>query len=295
MGTIIYRQRKKRSSELLVAVAAFLLVVALAAGAWFAFLRPDNTNVADTQQNAQSEDEQQTEPEKPQLVALQPVVDEWLAKQPTNLGFGIVVYDPANQQIIASHDPDRKFFAASLYKLFVAYLALVDFQNGAQDPDEMLWGGFTRKECVDKMVRESHSPCGEAMMADMGQESLRQRVANMGIANTIFAGINTTARDSAIILQYIVEGRDLNAENTAFLRDAMRHHPERYRGALVVGAPEATWDTKVGWNETYQYHDVGIATLPNGREYVVAVLTQNNGSPTPIADFAKTIYVALAE
>lgn len=238
-----------------------------------------------------SSDKAKDAPEKPKLVDLQPTVDAWVAKQTAE--FGIVVYDSANKQVIAAHNPDEKFFAASLYKIFVAYLSLVDFQTGAQDPDEILTQGFTRKECVDKMIRESHSPCGEAMMADMGQQALRERVSEMGIKNTIFAGITTTAQDSALILQYIVENRDLNAENTAFLKDAMRIQDQKFRNGLAKGAPEATWETKVGWNEQYNYHDIGIMTLPNGRQYVVAILSQNNGKSSVIADFAATIYGTL--
>jgi beta-lactamase class A len=241
--------------------------------------------------NQQNTGGKKQEKSKPPLVDLQPTVDAWLAKQTAD--YGIVVYDPAHKQVIAQHQPDKKYFAASLYKLFVAYLALEDFQTGAQKPDETLTGGFTRKTCVDKMIRESHSPCGEAMMASMGQERLRQRVAAMGINNTIFAGITTTAQDSALMLQYIVEKKDLTDQNTAFLKDAMRVQEQRYRNGLAKGAPEATWETKVGWNEEYNYHDVGIMTLPNGRQYVVAILSQNNGKSTPIADFAATIYAAL--
>jgi hypothetical protein len=131
------------------------------------------------------------------------------------------------------------------------------------------------------------------MMADMGQETLRQRVDAMGIHNTIFAGITTTAQDSALILEAIVNGRDLSADSTAFLKDAMLNQPQKYRGGLAKGAPDATWYTKVGWNEQYNYHDVGIMQLPNGRQYVVAILSQNNGSPTPIANFSATVYGAL--
>jgi hypothetical protein len=117
----------------------------------------------------------------------------------------------------------------------------------------------------------------------------------MGIHDTVFAGIKTTAQDCALILQYIADGRDLNAQNTAFLKDAMRVQPQKYRNGLAKGAPDATWETKVGWNETYNYHDIGIMTLPSGRQYIVAILSQNNGSPTPIADFAKTIYAVLSD
>jgi len=285
------RRRNKKPLRFALVAAVFALVAVAAFVIRPMIFKGNKLAGSQLQQTNQTSNTEDATPAKPPLVNLQPVVDEWLSGQ--SASYSIVVYDPANEQIIASNDPDRKFFAASLYKLFVAYLALVDFQNGAQNPGEELWGGFTRKECVDKMIRESHSPCGEAMMADMGQETLRSRVSQMGIENTIFAGITTTARDSALILQYIVEGRDLNAENTAFLRDAMRVQPDKYRRGLPQGAPEATWDTKVGWNEQYNYHDVGIMTLPGGREYVVAILSQGNGSPTPIADFAATIYQAL--
>lgn len=284
------RRKQPKRRKLWPFVAAALLVVVVG---WFVFARdasaPDKQASQNSNNNSQDKADKQTA--KPPVVNLQPVVDSWLAKQSAE--YGIVVYDPANKQIIASHEPDTKFFAASLYKLYVAYLALVDFQTGAQDPNEVLTQGFTRKECVDKMIRESYSPCGEAMMASMGQETLRQRVSDMGIKNTIFAGITTTAQDSALILQYIVEGRDLNADSTAFLKDAMRIQPQKYRNGLAKGAPEATWETKVGWNETYNYHDVGIMTLKNGRQYVVAILSHNNGSSVPIADFAATIYAAL--
>lgn len=282
-----YRRPPKKSSKKWL---LWLIVVALFAGVWLYVGRDKSNKSTDTPNGSTASSEKETKQKSP-LVDLQPVVDAWLAKQSAD--FSIVVYDPANKQVIAAHDADRKYFAASLYKIFVAYLALVDFQKGAQDPSGILTGGFTRKECVDKMIRESHSPCGEAMMADMGQGTLRKRVSEMGINNTIFAGITTTAQDTALILQYILEKRDLNAENTAFLRDAMRVQDQKFRNGLAKGAPEATWETKVGWNEQYNYHDIGIMTLPNGRQYVVTILSQGNGSSVPIADFSATIYAAL--
>ncbi len=286
------RQRRKLVGKRLVLLA--VAAVLLAAGAWLVFFRGDHkpaANTSATSTTSVSKEEEKKEPAKPPLVDLQPTVDAWVAKQSAE--YGIVVYDPANQRTVASHNPDETFFAASLYKLFVAYLALVDFQKGVQSPDEVITNGFTKKQCVDKMIRESYSPCGEVMMAEMGQEALRTRVSDMGIKNTVFAGITTTAQDSALILQYIVDGRDLSADNTAFLKDAMRIQEQKFRNGLAKGAPGATWETKVGWNEQYNYHDVGIATLPNGRVYVVAILSHNNGSPKPIADFAATVYAVL--
>lgn len=282
-------QNKKRSRK--PAVIAILVIVIFLVGAFALYTKAtqkDNQSQTDPVSNTTDDTK---EPAKPALVDLQPVVDEWAAAQRAE--YSIVVYDPANKQVIATREADKPMFAASLYKLFVAYLALVDFESGAQDPSEIFIADQTKKQCVDKMIRESDSPCGESMMAEMGQQKLRERVAEMGIRNTIFAGITTTAADSALILQYIVEGRDLNAQNTAFLRDAMRVQPDKYRRGLATGAPEAIWETKVGWNEQSNYHDIGIMTLPNGREYVVAILGQGSGSPAPIADFAKTIFAKL--
>ena len=288
--------KKSRPTWLLVFGSIAAIVVVIFVG-WLVFAKDNSNHNSPTSQSQNSQGNNSSgasnEDPKPPLVNLQPVVDAWLAKQSAE--FGIVVYDPANKQVIASHNPNKQYFAASLYKIFVAYAALQDFQTGAQDPNEVLTGGFTRKQCVDKMIRESHSPCGEAMMADMGQEALKTRVAGMGIKNTVFAGIKTTAQDSALILQYILEMKDLSADNTAFLKDAMREQDQKFRNGLAKGAPEATWETKVGWNEQSNYHDIGIMTLPNGRQYVVAILSQNNGKSAVIADFATTIYKKLSE
>ena len=284
------RKSKPKRAKLVVLFAAVLV---LGAGAWFVFGRGQTTGTQkDSATTTSTKQEAKQTPAKLPLVNLQPVVDAWVAKQPA-IDYGIVVYDPANKQVIASHNADMRFFAASLYKLFVAYLALEDFQKGTQDPNEVLINGFTRKQCVDKMIRESYTPCGEAMMASMGQDTLRQRVSAMGINNTIFAGITTTAQDAALILEDILEMRDLTPDNTAFLKNAMRIQDQMFRHGLAKGAPDATWETKVGWNDTYNYHDVGIMTLKSGRQYVVAILSYNNGSSAPIANFSATIYPVL--
>lgn len=286
------RQQKTRPKWLMITGLIFVFVV-VAFVVWTVFFAESDTADQTADTPADNTTSQRPPEQKPPLVNLQPVVDAWVDKQSAE--YGIVVYDLANQQIIASNNSDEKYFAASLYKIFVAYLALIDFQNGTQDPNEELTGGFTKKVCVDKMIRESHSPCGEAMMADMGQEALRKRVSDLGIKNTTFAGITTTARDSALILQYLAEGKHLNVENTAFLKDAMRVQEQRFRNGLAKGAPSATWETKVGWNEQANYHDIGIMTLPNGRQYVVAILSEGQGKSTPIADFAATIYKELTK
>lgn len=282
------RQTRKPTRILIM----FLMAVASLTVIYLFVIRPGAS------ETDQSESSQVSEPEEVSTPAYTPIdlqstIDTWDANQPAN--YGIVIYDLQSKTIIGSVQQDQEFFAASLYKQYVAYLALLDIQNGDMNPDEILSGSYTRKECIEKMIRESHSPCGEAMMADMGQTTLNQRVAAMGIKGTFFNGIRTTAHDSALILQYLAEGRDLNTENSAFLRDAMLTQEAKYKRGLQTGAPDAKWETKVGWNEDINYHDIGIMTLPDGRAFVVAILGQGSGSSVPIADFAQTIYTALTQ
>lgn len=238
--------------------------------------------------------EQTPEAEQYQAPDLQPVVEEWVQGQAAS--YGIVVYDPQAKRIIGFNQPEKVMFAASLYKIYIAYLMYKDFQAGAQNPDEILSQGRTKRACADAMIRSSDSPCGEAAMANMGQSVLNQRAMDeIGTTGTYFNGIRTNAQDAALVLQKILEGQDLNPENTAALLDSMLTQDARFKRGLQTGAPGATWHTKVGWNEDDNYHDIGIMTMPDGRKFVVAVLSDGQGSSAPIADFAKTIYAALAQ
>ena len=257
---------------------------------WWFFVRQSQSVEPETEPTQQTETTEAT-PQVPKAIDLQPTIQAWVARQSAT--YSIVVYDPLAKTTNGSHLPDKQLFAASLYKLFVAYLALMDFQSGAQNPQEVILAGQTRKQCVDKMIRSSDSPCGETMMADMGPDRLKARLQAMDITQTDFRAITTTAQDNARILQYLIEGRHLNQENTAFLRDALLKQDQMYRDGLAKGAPGATVYSKVGWNEQYNYHDVGIMKLSDGREFVVAILGQGSGRSTPIAEFSKTIYDAL--
>jgi len=270
-----------------------LLLILVVGGLGFYLINRNNKAEAPQADLVQNSQEQATDTPAYVAPSLQPVIDKWANAQAAD--YSISIYDLQAKQIVAQNNPDEVIFAASLYKMYVAYFALLDTQNGDMDPNEVLTGGFTRKQCIDKMIRESHSPCGEAMMADIGQTTLNQRVKDLGMTGTFFNGIRTSATDSAKILQYIAEKRDLNEENTTFLIDAMTFQDAKWRRGLATGAPQATWASKVGWNEDENYHDIGIMTLPDSSKFVVAILGQGSGSSIPIADFARIIYDSLTE
>ena len=285
-----YRQPNTRPKPIKSIVVIFCIITISIVGYWLWQTRHNDTT---TTTSAPQPDESTQVAQTPEYEAidLQPTIDTWISQQ--SASYSIAIYDLQNNQLIASNDPDEAIFAASLYKIFVAYLSYIDFQDGAQDPSDILVNGYTKLECVDKMIRESDSPCGEAMMAEIGQVVLNQKVLDLGMTNTRFDGIQTSARDAALILKLINDKRHLEVKNTTLLLDSMLTQDTKYKRGLQAGAPRAVWQTKVGWNENVNYHDIGIMTLPDGRKFVVAILGQGSGSPVPIANFATTIYSAL--
>lgn len=282
--------KKSKKTKIFLLLIVILLVAGLS---YWALIVRNKPNPTENQTEESSQSASETEKIAYQQIDLQPTVDTWINKYPAE--YHISVYDLQNGELIGQNLSDEPVFAASLYKIYVAYLSLLDFQTGAQNPNDILIAGQTKQECVDKMIRSSDSPCGEAMMAEIGQTTLNKRVIDMGMTNTTFNGIQTSAHDSALILKYIDEGRDLNKENTDFLLDAMLTQNAKFKRGLQTGAPDATWQTKVGWNEDVNYHDIGIMTLSDGRKFAVAILGQGSGSPEPIANFASTIHTALTQ
>lgn len=226
---------------------------------------------------------------KPPLVDLQPTVDAWLASQSAD--YGIYVYDPDNKKVIASHQADKQYFTASIYKLYVAYLSLENIENGTFQAEEPYLNGKTRMKCINDMIQSSDSPCAEKMLAEIGQMEVTERLKAFGFSGTKFPGFTTTAQDAGLILQRLQAKQDLNQEHTNFLLEAMK--TQIYRKGMPAGMSGAVVADKVGFNETINYHDVGIVTLPASRQYIVTIFSQNNGSSKPIASLSAAIYAKL--
>ena len=258
-----------------------LIILLLLAGAAIAayFYWPDKASddaVGTNQSQSTASDQPATQLKTFPVINLQLTVAAWAAKQDGRAS--VVVYDFANKKRVASLNPDRQYFSASIYKLYVAYIGYQKIADGTYNGNEPYLSGYSRAECLDAMIRDSYSPCGEKWWNELGKQNLTEKMKAYGLKNTSLTGLYTSAGDAAIILQRLFERQDLTkAHRNAFL-DSMKDQPELYRRGLPSGFSESAVYNKVGWNLQKEWHDTAIVTLPNGRSYVVTVLSENVGS-----------------
>lgn len=291
-----YNQPPGRStrSKVIIIVAVLAVVALLAGTVWWFFLRDNTQQEPPTQEVVQlppAQEQARTEPEPDPLPNLQPVIDDFLAN---NSGtYGIFITDIDGNKL-ASTNPDQTFFTASIYKLYVAYEGYKLVDEGKYQLNDNYLNGKTRGECLDAMIRDSDSACGEKMWAELGKQYLDDRMSEYGLDGTSMINLNTTARDAAVILRKIQTGEGLSAQSHAAYLDSMESQDARYRRGLPSGFTKSTVYNKVGWNLDKEWHDTAIVVLPDGRPVIVSVFTNNAGYPA-VAKLGSAIEQKLLE
>lgn len=224
-------------------------------------------------------------------IKLQSVIDDWTTSVD---GTSSVVIADVDGNILASSNPNQVYFAASLYKLYVAYAGYQQVDAGLVDPSEIYVDGYTRAECLDLMIRESYSPCAEKLWNELGKAELTQQLETYGIMGTSMTNITTTANDSAIILARIARGEGLSEESQTAYLSSMKDQDSLYRRGLPSGFNTLTVYNKVGWNEQNEWHDGAVVELANGQKLVVVVMSENVGSAN-IARLGSAIEEAISQ
>lgn len=192
-------------------------------------------------------------------------------------GVASVVVLDENGTELASINKDRSYFAASIYKLYVAYFGYQKIDAGLADPDEQYINGHTRMECLDLMIRESDSPCAEKMWVELGKQNLTDQLVELGVVGTSMTNIRTRADNAAAMLALISQGEGLSqASQQAFLESA---EGQVYRDSLNKGfSDRVTVYNKIGFRDLIEYHDVAIIETSDGRRFILAVLTEQVGT-----------------
>jgi beta-lactamase class A len=218
-------------------------------------------------------------------VELQKIVDDWVS---TLEGNSSVVISDKDGVVLVSENPNQVYFAASIYKIYVAYAGYQQIDNGEVDPGEIYLNGNTRAECLDLMIRDSDSPCAEKLWNELGKETLTSQLETYGIENTSMSAVSTSANDSAILLSRIARGEGLSEASRAKYLDSMKDQDKLYRRGLPSGFDSLIVYNKVGWNELKEWHDVAIIELPDKRQLIVSVMSENVGF-RKIAELGKSL------
>ncbi|MDZ7744415.1 MAG: serine hydrolase [Candidatus Saccharibacteria bacterium] len=246
----------------------------------------------ESQQNSQPaaiEEVEVVEPLEP-VVDLQPTVDTWTSEQSGVAS--VVIYDLTAEEEVASHNPDKIYFGASIYKLYVAYIGYQKIADGTYSQAEPYYGDLTRGDCLDEMIRTSHSPCAEKMRLELGIDWLDKTLQDYGIQHSAMGDISTSASDVSRILRRLYERRDLTNEHADAMLASLKD--QIYQDALKAGFSESTVHNKVGFRGLVEYHDVAVVEFQSGQAYVMSVLSENIGAQN-IADLATRVETAVLD
>lgn len=286
-------QRRKRQRRLLLIAGIILGVLLVASGIAIAVAR--RAGAPASVETVNHTEKPQETPQKPEKVVesvdVQPIIDNFVAS--SSIDYGIEVYDVSAGKVIGAHQPDKQFFPASTYKLYIAFLSLQRMQTGEFTDTPNFVGERSRMGCIYYTIEVSDSPCGEALMRDVTQDAMGKELKALGQTNSPFPGFLTTAHDANVILHHIVEGKLLNKENTDYLLKAM--NTQIYNKGLTAGFDQAKVYDKIGFNLDINYHDVAIVEFPTGRKFLVSVYTQGQGSPAPQRKLAQLLQPELAK
>lgn len=217
---------------------------------------------------------------------LQLLLEEW---QRDNGGatVAVAVRSLSGPPLAANLNADKPFFAASMYKLYLAQYVLSAFERGTMDPNAPVsTTGKNTSQCVEAMIVQSDNACPQALIAQISSRTLNSFVRAEGFSGTVFLsdGTNGTAKDTAVYLERLHGGRLLGTASTELLLGYMGR--QIYRSAIPAGSAPAGVADKVGFYGSV-WHDGGIVYHARGA-YVLVAYTEN-ASAAAIKDLAQRV------
>jgi len=183
-------------------------------------------------------------------------------------GYGLAVMQNGRS---GNANGNKKFVAASTYKLFVAYAVFKQIEAG-----QMSWGdnvnGRSVEACFEVMIVRSDNPCAKALGDRIGWQNIENMMHGLGLGNTeLSPSLYTTANDLALFLYKLQNGSLVAPGDQARLLDAMKR--QIYRSGIPAGTGLTVAD-KVGFIDSY-IHDAGIVYGPRG-PYVMVIMTSGS-------------------
>jgi beta-lactamase class A len=227
--------------------------------------------------------------------------------------YGVVVRSPDDGGG-AAINPDKVFYAASLFKVAVMYEVFHQRSLGLLSFDERLlvtpyYAGFdlgtlpvevcqtlSVGEALGYMMSISDNTSAVLLQDRVGSANINRSLAALGLTTTRLLpdDLPTTAADMALLMEMIALGKAVDAEASQEMVNLLAS--EEIDNGLRAGVPEGTLVAHKTGNWSNATHDVGIVYLPAGQAgapgaaYVIAVLSEKAYETELTAKLSQVVY-----
>ena len=234
-----------------------------------------------------------------QKIDFQPVIDTFTSRAGGNKS--VLIYDLERDEMVGEYNPDESYGTASLYKLFVVYEGYRRLESGEwQASDRVASTGYSTIECLDLAIRESYSPCAEALWDKIGRDELDTIIKdNFKISNSDILRLISNPKDILAMMKLFYYHKDITDETLlARMKDSFLNQPETtydWRQGLPSGFSKAKVYNKVGWDYNPKiknwniYHDAAIVELPKQERHFIVVVMSNRVPFQKIRQFGTEI------
>ena len=210
----------------------------------------------------------------------------------------------------AAINPDRSFYAASLFKVAVMYEAFHQRSLGLLSFDEGMlvtpyYASFdlgTRvfpvcssvsiEQALAAMMSVSDNTSAVMLQDRLGSRHINAAMAGLGLPTTrlLEDDLPTTAGDMALLMEMIALGEAVDADASQEMAGLLAS--EQVDNGLRAGVPEGTLVAHKTGNWLNATHDVGIVYSP-AATYVVAVLSDKgfeDRATIPITELSRLVW-----
>ena len=219
--------------------------------------------------------------------------------------YGVVIKRLSDGRGVAIN-PDRQFYAASLFKLLVMYevfklhaLELLSFEESLTlTPPYLdyqlgelrwpLWSEVPIYELLEAMIIVSDNIAAMMLHDRVGGWNIVADTKGIGLEQTSISGeMPTSAGDMALLMEMIALGAAVDRESSQEFIDI--HSRQAIDDRLPALLPEGTQVAHKTGNWENATHDVGIVYAPAG-PYVIAILSEKPGDADTIAELSRLVY-----
>lgn len=227
----------------------------------------------------QKEEPEPTAPTAPSIdgQALQKILDGFETSEGGRLS--IVIYDLKDEKELAVLNKEHVYFSASLYKLYLGFLAYQDIDRDLLKSNQILiehasYGSLDLKTCLNLMVQISDSFCGEAVLAIYNHPAAQKRLEELDLPNTNITSFLVSAEDMARLLKLIYQEDGLSPDSQEQILQSLAKQTYSQILRQTFSDISEVYD-KMGYSEM-NWHDIGIIEFKNhNRPLIIVILSED--------------------